>query len=73
MFRQLARRFATSFFVALVGAPSAVMGQEARFPDPFPSTYQPFPSQTTVIQNATILTGTGQRINGGSVVMQGAL
>jgi imidazolonepropionase-like amidohydrolase len=39
------------------------------FPDPYPSTYQPFPSQPTLIQNATVLTGTGQRIDGGSVLM----
>jgi len=40
------------------------------FPDPFPSTYQPFPSQTTLIRNATILTGTGERIDGGSILLR---
>jgi imidazolonepropionase-like amidohydrolase len=40
------------------------------FPDPFPSTYQPFPSETTVIRNATIFTGTGDRIDGGSVLLR---
>jgi imidazolonepropionase-like amidohydrolase len=52
-------------------APATLSAQaERRFPDPFPSTYQPFPSQTTAITNATILTGDGQRIDGGTVVMQ---
>jgi imidazolonepropionase-like amidohydrolase len=39
--------------------------------DPFPSTYKPFPSKTTLIKNATILTAAGPRIVGGSVLMQG--
>jgi imidazolonepropionase-like amidohydrolase len=38
------------------------------FPDPFPSTYKPFPGQTTLIRNATVFTGTGVRIDGGSVL-----
>ena len=32
---------------------------EPLFPDPFPSTYKPFPSRTTLIRNATVFTGTG--------------
>jgi imidazolonepropionase-like amidohydrolase len=40
------------------------------FSDPFPSTYEPFPSRTTLIRNATIFTGTGQRIDDGSVLLQ---
>ncbi len=50
--------------------PTGADGQERRFPDPFPSTYQPFASQTTLLQNATILTGDGQRIEGGSVLIR---
>ncbi len=38
--------------------------------DPYPSTYEPYPSQTTLITGATILTATGQRINNGAVLMQ---
>ena len=38
--------------------------------DPFPSTYRPFPSGATLIRNATVLTGTGVRIDGGSVLIQ---
>lgn len=37
--------------------------------DPFPSTYRPLPSRPTAIVNANILTGTGQEIRGGTVVM----
>lgn len=40
------------------------------FPDPFPSTYKPFPSHTTFIRNATIFTGTGERIDGGSILLR---
>ena len=38
--------------------------------DPFPSTYKPWPSKTTVIKNATILTAAGPRIDGGSILLQ---
>ena len=75
MRRDHVRRIAVPWALAImVSAPVAVSGQDGPlFPDPFPSTYQAFPSQPTVIQNATILTGTGQRIDGGSIVMQGGL
>src|SRR5439155_19852798 len=38
--------------------------------NPFPSTYRPFPSRTTVIRNATILTAVGPAIRNGSVLLQ---
>jgi imidazolonepropionase-like amidohydrolase len=38
-------------------------------PNPFASTYRPMPSRPTAIVNANILTGTGQEIRGGTVVM----
>ena len=37
--------------------------------EPYPSTYQPLPSQPVVVTNATILTGTGARIENGSLLM----
>ncbi len=37
--------------------------------DPFPSTYRPFASRTTVIRNVTILTAAGPAIRGGSVLL----
>ena len=39
-------------------------------PDAFPSTYQALPAQTTLIQHATIYTGTGERIDDGSVLLR---
>ena len=40
-------------------------------PDPFPSTYEPYPSDNFVLRGATILTGTGERIEGGDVAVSG--
>jgi imidazolonepropionase-like amidohydrolase len=47
--------------------PGAVSSPNA---DPFPSTYQPFPSRATVIRNVTILTAAGPRIDNGSVLLR---
>ena len=38
--------------------------------DPFPSTYTPFPSRTTVIRNVNILTAAGPLIRNGAILMQ---
>ena len=38
--------------------------------DPFPSTYKPFPSKTTVIKNVTILTAAGPRITNGAILLK---
>jgi imidazolonepropionase-like amidohydrolase len=38
--------------------------------EPFPSTYAPLPSEPVLIENATILTGTGERLDGASLLMQ---
>ena len=38
--------------------------------DPFESTYRPLPSETTLIKDAVILTGTGERIDSGSVLIE---
>ena len=40
------------------------------FADPFPSTYKPFPSKTTVIRNVTILTAAGPRITNGAILLE---
>ncbi len=37
--------------------------------NPYPSTYQVLPSQTVLIKNATVLTGTGERIDNADVLM----
>jgi len=39
--------------------------------EPYPSTYAPLPSETTLITNATILTGTGERLDNASLLIQG--
>jgi len=57
-------------------AAAAPSGEGAKSPsrwasDPFPSTYQPYPSATTVIKGATVLTGTGERIENGTVIIEG--
>jgi imidazolonepropionase-like amidohydrolase len=39
--------------------------------DPFPSTYSPLPSGPVLIVNATILTGAGDRIENGSLLISG--
>jgi len=39
--------------------------------DPYPSTYAPYPSEATLITGATVLTGTGARIENGSVLIRG--
>jgi imidazolonepropionase-like amidohydrolase len=46
----------------------AALAQQA-IAEPFPSTYQPLPAQAVLITNATILTGTGERIDNGSLLM----
>jgi len=38
--------------------------------NPYPSTYQVLPNQTTIIKNATVLTGTGERIDDADVLME---
>ncbi len=37
--------------------------------DPFPSTYQPYMSEVTLIKGATILTATGEQIEDGSILL----
>ena len=54
--------------------PAASPGEKKPAPskiaNPYASTYQPLPSQTTVIRNATILTAAGPVIERGSVLLQ---
>ena len=41
--------------------------------EPFPSTYEPLPSGPVLIVNATILTGTGERIDGGNLLLSNGI
>jgi len=56
--------------IALVGAALALLTSNGLRAEAFPSTYEPLPSQPTVINNATILTGTGERLDNASVLME---
>ncbi len=38
--------------------------------DPYPSTYAPYQGETVLITGATVLTGTGERIDNGSVLIE---
>ncbi len=49
---------------------SAEAGPVRPDPDPYPSTYEPYPSGTTLVAGATVLTGTGERIESGSVLIE---
>src|SRR5689334_1157864 len=51
--------------------PAAPAPAATRPPEPpYPSTYQPLPSQPVLITNATILTAAGDRIGRGSVLLR---
>ncbi len=58
--------FARTLLVAL--ATWAASAQAAD--EPFPSTYRPAVSQPTLIRNATVLDGTGRRLDGADVLMR---
>lgn len=54
---------------AMLAAAAPAGAQEVQLPpeNPYPSTYEPLPSEPTVIRNATILDGRGGRIEGGAI------
>ena len=55
---------------ARLGAQPALSQSPPPLPDAYASTYKPFPSRTTVIRNATILTAAGPAIEHGSILLQ---
>ena len=66
-------RLHTPIALCLAAGLAACGGDDAGQADdraPFASAYAPLPSQTTLIENATILTGTGERIDGGSILLR---
>lgn len=69
-----ARRLAAWLIAVPMTAALAACGggetSESEARDPFASNYQPLPSSTTLIENATVLTGTGERIDGGDVLLR---
>ena len=46
-------------------------GADSDGPAPYSSRYQPLPSAATILQGATLLTGTGERLDNADVVMDG--
>ncbi|NTS75808.1 amidohydrolase [Catenovulum sp. SM1970] len=58
--------------VALVGCnQSGVQDPKVEFnKDPYPSTYQALPQQNIIIKGATVLTGTGERLDNADVVFK---
>ncbi|WP_419148238.1 amidohydrolase [Pseudoalteromonas 'SMAR'] len=69
-------KFAPSIVVAAVAA--ALLGCQDNGPakekvsiekNPYPSTYTPVPAKSTLIRNATVLTGTGEKLEQGDVYM----
>ena len=70
------RNFVPSLVVAAVSiALTGCMQSEKQDPkvtiekNPYPSTYQAMPRANTLIKNATVLTGTGERIDNGDVLL----
>lgn len=64
--RHRLRGLAAALLLALPAAlPAAGSGD-----DPYPSTYQPITAPPTVLRNATVLTGTGERLDGADVLMR---
>lgn len=55
--------------VLMLGACGEASAPVSFVKDPFPSTYQPLPSGTTLITNATVLTGAGEQLDGASVLI----
>jgi imidazolonepropionase-like amidohydrolase len=57
--------------LALVSLSTAPAVGASRFvADPYPSTYQAHPDAPVLIQNATVLTGTGQRLDNADVLLR---
>lgn len=70
--------FKAALMASLVGACAQQLNAESAAPvstaapsaKPFPSTYKPLPSQTTLIRGATVLDGKGGQIDNGSVLIE---
>ena len=58
-----ARSFLATLAALLLAAPTAASAE------PYASTYRPLPAQPVLIVNATVLTGTGERIENGHVLL----
>ncbi|WP_166636754.1 amidohydrolase [Cognatilysobacter terrigena] len=62
--------FACTVALALPLAAGAASSPSRFVQDPYPSTYTRIPSGAVLIRNATVLTGTGERLDGADVLMR---
>lgn len=72
--RKLCLVAVAAFVLAACEAPGSRDGGDAgksAVPDPFPSTYKPYPSQTLLIANATVIDGARALIENGAVLIEG--
>jgi imidazolonepropionase-like amidohydrolase len=58
---------------ALLALMGCEPGADDTGPAPYASRYQPLGSEPTILKGATVLTGTGERLDNADVVMQGGL
>ena len=61
----------TALPLAAVLSTACEQGPQYDGPAPYESRYQPLPSEATILQGATVLTGTGERLDNADVVMDG--
>ena len=76
MFKPLAAAVAVTLLAGCTAAgptrdaPPSAAARSAFTEDPYPSTYRAIASAPVLIRNATVLTGTGQRLDGADVLMR---
>jgi len=58
------------YAIPLATVPTHSLAAAEAGPEAYPSTYQPLPSGPVLITNATILTGTGQRLESASLLLR---
>jgi imidazolonepropionase-like amidohydrolase len=58
-------------YLSALAAFLATLPPLAAAAEPYASTYTPLPAQTVLIVNATVLTGTGERVDDGHVLLDG--
>ncbi|MDX1442177.1 MAG: amidohydrolase [Gammaproteobacteria bacterium] len=74
-FRRVPLALAGLLAVTLLGcggdeAPASAKAKAPEADKPFPSTYEPMPSEAMLITNATLFTGTGEKIENGQLLIQ---
>ncbi|RPE75889.1 amidohydrolase [Vulcaniibacterium tengchongense] len=70
MLRALAAALAAALCVGAAHAADAAKAPSRFVQDPYPSTYRPVAAGPVLLRNATVLTGTGQRLDRADVLLQ---